>query len=172
MRAFLALVAFLALLAGPVPVDAQDAAQDAAQDTAAATDAERAPQAPSQPRTGDAWIDAHLLDMDLYAARFAESFVDEIVRYHEAPRELVEAALAGGDMRPGDVYFACALARASGRSCRTVLEARREDPAAGWDAIAAGLDVAPAVYRRIRGDITESYVRWARPLDSGTTSRR
>lgn len=166
MRAFVPLVAILALLPGPVLVHAQEVAQN----TATAPDAEPVPQAPAQPRTGDAWIDAHLLDMDLYAARFADAFVDEIVRYHEAPRELVEAALAGGGLRPGDVYFACALAQAGGRSCRTVLEARRQDPAAGWEAIAAGLEVAPAVYRRIRGDITESYVRWARPLVSGTPS--
>lgn len=123
------------------------------------------------PRTGDAWIDARLLDMDAYAERFADAFVDEIVRYHEAPRDLVEAALAGGGMRAGDVYFACALAQASGRSCRTVLDARREDPAAAWEEIATRLEVAPAVYRRIRGDITESYVRWARPLDPGAAPR-
>ncbi|WP_202843167.1 hypothetical protein [Luteimonas saliphila] len=163
MRALAPVVTILALLPGPGPAYAQDVAQTAA-------DASQAAPARPQPRTGDAWIDARLLDMDDYAARHGDAFVDEIVRYHEAPRALVEGALAGGAMRPGDVYFACALAQATGRSCRTVLDARREDPAAGWDAIAAQLDVAPAVYRRIRGDITESYVRWARPLDSGASS--
>lgn len=123
--------------------------------------------AEAQPRTGNGWIDARLRDMDDYAARYRDAFVDEIVRYQEAPRGVVEAALDEGAMRPGDVYFACALARATGRACRAVVDAWRAAPDAGWQALATQLGVEPGagVYRRIRGDITESYVRWARPLD-------
>ena len=123
------------------------------------------------PRTGNAWIDARLPDMDAYAARYREAFIDEIVRYHEAPRALVEEALADESMTPGDVYFACSLAQASGRPCRAVLEAWRSDAAGGWQGVAERLGVAPAaaIYRRIRGDIAESYVRWARPLDAGAS---
>lgn len=116
--------------------------------------------------TGNDWIDAHMDDMAGYAARYREAFVDEIVRYHAAPRALVQEALAEGGLAAGDIYFACSLAQAIGRPCREVVEARRADPRADWATVAEGLGVesgAP-VYRRIRGDISESYMRWARPL--------
>ena len=152
------------LLAGAATgARAQDAAAPARN---AAADAAAIP-APWQPRTGSDWIDAHLHDMDAYAARYRDAFVDEIVRYHEAPRALVDEALADPVLHPGDVYYACALAGAIGRSCRTVLDARRLDPSEGWDAVAARLEVAAGIERRIRGDIAESYVRWGRPLVDG-----
>ena len=118
------------------------------------------------PGTGNDWIDAHMLDMSAYAARYRDAFVDEIVRYHAAPRALVEAALEDGRLAAGEIYFACSLAQATGRPCRDVIEARRAAPASDWATLAAGLGVEPgsAIYRRIRGDISESYLRWARPL--------
>src|SRR5690606_27505911 len=82
------------------------------QDAGAGVEADDAPPAPAQaadappPGTGDAWIDLRLADMDRYAARYREAFVDEIARYLEAPRELLVDALDRG-MRPGDVYYAC-----------------------------------------------------------------
>lgn len=131
-------------------------------------------EAPARPGTGNAWIDARLRDMDGYAARYRDAFVDEIVRYHEAPRALVEDALADDAIPAGEVYFACALAQATGRACRTLVELRRAHPAADWKTLAERLDPAPdaGIYRRIRGDITESYVRWARPLGAVAAPRR
>ncbi|MDH5831741.1 hypothetical protein QFW80_14560 [Luteimonas sp. M1R5S18] len=153
--------AVLCLLLSAAGVHAQDAADPSAPDTGAGV---AAVPAPWQPRTGSDWIDAHLHDMDAYAARYRDAFVDEIVRYHEAPRALVVEALADPVLHAGDVYYACSLAGAIGRSCRTVLEARRLDPSEGWEAVAARLEVATGIDRRIRGDIAESYVRWGRPL--------
>lgn len=138
-----------------------------AQDAAAAAD--------TQPRTGNAWIDARLLDMDAYAARYRDAFVDEIVRYHEAPRALVEEALADGAMGAGDVYFACALAQAIGRPCRAVVDAWRADHEDGWGGVMERLGVASRATspeRRIRDDITASYRRWARPIDADAPSRK
>lgn len=165
MRAFTspALILF-AVLATSCPALAQEASSPAARETAGNAPAPEE----RQPRTGSAWIDARLLDMDDYAARYREAFVDEIVRYREAPRALVEDALREDATPPGDVYYACALAQATGRPCRAVLDAWRGDRADGWQGVAERLGVASstAIHRRIRGDITESYVRWARPLDS------
>ncbi|MDH5835307.1 hypothetical protein [Luteimonas kalidii] len=165
MRLSTAAIACLLLLpvAGTFAQDARDLpAQDVPPDPAAEV------PAPWQPRTGSDWIDAHLHDMDVYVARHRDAFVDEIVRYHEAPRALVEEALADPVLHPGDVYYACALAGAIGRSCRTVLDARRQDPSEGWDAVAARFEVTAGIDRRIRGDIAESYVRWGRPLAGAT----
>lgn len=122
--------------------------------------------------TGDAWIDVRLADMDRYAARYREAFIDEIVRYLEAPRPVVERALSEGGMRPGDVYYGCALARASGRPCRALLDAWRQDASGGWEGVAATLGLEPDArrHRRIREDIGASYRRWSRPIDgSGAT---
>lgn len=124
-------------------------------------------EAAAEPGTGNAWIDARLHDMDRYAARHRAAFVDEIVRYLEAPRALVDEALAGPGVRPGEVYYACALARASGRSCRTVVEAWQRDPSGGWAGVAdrLGLESEATLHPRIRELVAASYRRWARPLD-------
>ena len=154
-----ATAAVLALaLAFCAPLPASAASQD---DAAEASD-EAGDAAP--PGTGDAWIDRRLDDMDGYAARYRDAFIDEIARYQEAPRELLVETLDAG-MRPGDVYYACALASAAGRSCRGVIDAWRASAGGGWPAVAEGLGLAPAdgLHARIRDDIDASYRRWARP---------
>ncbi|MGY1411170.1 MULTISPECIES: hypothetical protein [unclassified Luteimonas] len=117
--------------------------------------------------TGDDWIDARLRDMDAYAARHRDAFIDEIVRYLEAPRPLLDEALTAGGMRPGDVYYACALARASGRACRTLVDAWLDAAGAGWESVAEQLELelGTKLHPRIREDIGASYRRWARPID-------
>lgn len=117
--------------------------------------------------TGDAVVDARLADIDVYAARYRQAFIDELVRYFDAPRPLIEELLEKSARSPGDLYYACALARVTGRPCRGVLEAR--DAAgvdAGWRVVAAGLGVQPdgARAKRLRDGIEDSYVRWGRPL--------
>jgi hypothetical protein len=120
----------------------------------------------SAPQTGDAWLDATLVDMDRYAARYPEAFADELNRYDAAPRDLVAELLDAQHWTPGDVYFACALARVAAQPCRAVAAERTRDPAQRWDAIAQQFGVAadsPAFHRLKRG-VVLSYERWARPL--------
>ena len=41
------------------------------------------------PRSGDVWVDTYLNDINDYGYRYREPFIDEMVRYHGAPRDLV-----------------------------------------------------------------------------------
>lgn len=119
-----------------------------------------------RPRTGDAWIDRALRDIDDYAARYPDSFVDEVSRYLGVSRDYAQALSAQPGWRAGDVHFACALAKASAHSCREVVQARAKDYEAGWRDVAKGLGVRPGSgeYRRVREAIRASYAHWARPL--------
>lgn len=118
------------------------------------------------PRTGDALLDARLADINAYGDRYRAAFVDELVRYHAAPRALAGALLADERWAPGDLYFACALAEAVGRPCRFVIDLWRESHATGWGAVAERLDVTrdSPDFRRIAEGVVASYRRWGRPL--------
>lgn len=115
--------------------------------------------------TGDAWVDAQLDDINRYAARHRAAFIDELARYREAPRGLVEALLDERGWEPGDVYFACALATVTGRSCRFVVDRRGHPPDKGWHALAEelGAGAGSEAFTRLRQGIAASYRRWARP---------
>ena len=41
------------------------------------------------PRSGDVWVDTWLGDMNRYGTHYRDAFIDEMVRYHDAPRDLV-----------------------------------------------------------------------------------
>lgn len=143
------LLACLLLLLAPVIAHGQDAAW--------------------APRTGDAVVDARLADVNRYAARYPDAFIDELVRYFDAPRPLLEDLLGKPATMPGDLYYACALARVSGRPCRGLLEAGIAGHEEGWEGIAREVGVVPgdARAKRLRDGIVESYARWGRPLPDG-----
>jgi hypothetical protein len=119
------------------------------------------------PRTGDDWTDRQLADVNAYAGRYREAFTDELVRYFGAPRALVTELLVERRWAPGDVYYACAIARVVGRPCRALTEAWARRHAEGWEAVRvdAGLDDA-AEADRLRQAFIESYARWDRPIDA------
>lgn len=123
--------------------------------------------------TGDAWVDAALDDIDDYAARHRDPFVDELVRYQASPRTLAEESLSA-DTTPGDLYFACAMAQALGRPCRELLDARRADASAGWADIARQADAKQAgtALARVKRGIVASYDRWGRPIELDASLRR
>ena len=118
------------------------------------------------PGTGDAWVDATLADINRYAARYPDAFVDELVRYDNAPRALVQALLADPRWTPGDVYFACALGLFAGQPCRAVAQRWQQDHAGGWAAVAQafGSGAQSPAFHRLKRGIVASYARWARPL--------
>ena len=117
------------------------------------------------PRSGDAWIDAQLADINAYGSRYRGAFVDELARYHAAPRALVTELVDERNWAPGDVYYACALAQVLGRPCRALVEAWGQSHGLGWAAVAAQAGIAsrPDATQRLKQDIAASYARWGRP---------
>lgn len=151
----------------PAPAD-EPAAQDAVEDGDMEAGEEQAAAEPEDlSATGDAWVDAQLVDIARYGRRHREAFIDELVRYREAPRALVAALLDEQGWEPGEVYFACSLAGVTGRSCRSVAERRGQPPEASWSALASGLGAGAGseAFGRIKRGIVYSYRRWARPLE-------
>jgi hypothetical protein len=118
------------------------------------------------PRSGDAWIDRQLADSNGYAARYPQSFADEMARYYSVPRDYVEAMLQQPSWEAGDILMACALAQVVAQPCRAVVREWSRDHAEGWAGVAGRLQVKPgsAQYRELRKDIEATYSRWARPL--------
>lgn len=118
------------------------------------------------PRSGDVWMDVWLGDMNRYGSRYRDPFVDELVRYHAAPRDLVIDLLARR-WAPGDIYFACALAKLAGRPCRYVVEQWERDHAQGWGAMAKRLGIKPGSpqFHQLKRGMVPSYDRWGRPIE-------
>ena len=143
----------LSLLLVAAPLAAQDAAR-------------------FDPRSGDAWVDAQLADINAYGARWPAPFADELARYHAAPRGLVDDLLAQG-WAPGDVYIACVLAQATGQPCRAVAEAWARQRGEGWGALARQLGIPPGspAFHALKRDIVSSYDRWGRPIRLDATLR-
>jgi hypothetical protein len=118
------------------------------------------------PRSGDTWVDIWLGDMNRYGHRYRDPFIDELVRYHGAPRDLIEDLLGRG-WAPGDVYFACALARLVGQPCREVVDVWERDHGQGWGAVAKRMGIKPGSpeFHRLKRGMVPSYDRWGRPID-------
>jgi hypothetical protein len=121
------------------------------------------------PRTGDAWVDQALADVNQYGDRYRDAFVDELVRYYAAPREYVDDLLDQQHWAPGDVYYACAIAQVVGRSCRYVAEEWQRDHGAGWGALAQRMGIKPGSdeFHRLKAGFAPTYRRWSRPLRAG-----
>lgn len=118
------------------------------------------------PRSGDTWIDVTLGDVNRYGSRYRDPFIDEMVRYHSAPRDLVVDLLAR-HWAPGDIYYACALAKLLGRPCRYVVDVWERDHGQGWGAVAKRLGIKPgsAQFHQLKRGFVPSYDRWGRPIE-------
>lgn len=118
------------------------------------------------PRTGDAWIDTRLTDINRYGYRYREPFIDELVRYYGAPRALVYDLIVNKRWAPGDVYYACAIAQATGRPCREIVTEWQRDHARGWGVIAQRMGIKPgsAEFQRLKRGFVPTYDRWGRPI--------
>lgn len=126
------------------------------------------------PRSGDAWVDTWLGDMNRYGARYPEPFIDEMVRYHNAPRALVVDLLETRRWAPGDVYYACALASVIGRPCRHVVDRYEANRGEGWGVVAQELGIKPGSpeFHRLKKGFVPTYDRWARPIELDDDLRR
>jgi hypothetical protein len=119
------------------------------------------------PRTGDVWVDNTLGDMNQYGYRYRESFVDELVRYYDAPRDYVTELLVQQRWAPGDVYYACAIGEVIGRSCRYVADEWEQDHVQGWGVLAQRLGIKPCSgeFHRLKQGFVPTYDHWARPIE-------
>ena len=118
------------------------------------------------PRSGDVWMDTWLGDMNNYGYRYREPFIDEMVRYHGAPRDLVSDLLINRRWAPGDVYMACSIASIIGRPCRYVVDTYERDHGQGWGVIAKRMGIKPgsAEFHRLKQGFVPTYDRWSRPI--------
>lgn len=118
------------------------------------------------PRSGDVWVDSQLSDVNRYGSRYRQPFVDEMVRYYGAPRDLVSTLLVERNWAPGDVYYACAIAQILGRPCRYVVDIWERDHGQGWGNVAKQLGIKPgsAEFHRLKRGFVPTYDRWARPI--------
>lgn len=117
------------------------------------------------PRSGDVWVDTWLGDVNEYGTRYREPFIDEMVRYHGAPRSLV-GELLDARWAPGDIYYACAIAQIIGRPCRYVVGEWERDHGEGWGALAQRLGIKPgsSEFHRLKRGFVPTYDRWSRPI--------
>ena len=126
------------------------------------------------PRSGDVWVDTQLRDMNTYGTRYREPFIDEMVRYHDAPRDLVRDLLVNQRWAPGDIYYACSIASITGRPCRDVVNEWERDNGQGWGVIAKRMGIKPgsAEFHRLKAGFVPTYDRWARPINLDDDLRR
>ncbi len=119
-----------------------------------------------EPRSGNPWVDRHLVDINAYAARYPQSFLDEVARYYGVSRAYTESLVQQTAWEPADVLMACAIAKTLTLPCRAVVREWSRDHAEGWAGVAKRMQEKPdsKQNRAIREQIEASYLRWARPL--------
>ncbi len=133
-----------------------------------------APTPAYAPATGDAWVDRQLADINRYAARYPDAFVDEVVRYAGVRHGYAVALLQQHGWQPGDLYFACFWGKVTGTGCREPVRARSQNPDDGWEAVVERLPVAPhnLHWRAMRHAIVASFDHWDRPIELDAVLRR
>lgn len=126
------------------------------------------------PRSGDVWVDTQLADMNRYGSRYRDPFIDEMVRYHDVPRDLVTDLLVNRRWAPGDVYYACTIAQTIGRPCSYVVNEWERNNGQGWGVVAQRLGIKPgsAEFHRLKNGFVQTYGRWSRPIVLDADLRR
>lgn len=118
------------------------------------------------PRSGDVWVDQRLGDINNYGTRYRDPFVNEMVRYYGAPRDLVTDLLVSRNWAPGDVYYACSIAHILGIPCRNVVNEWDRNHGQGWGVVAQRMGIKPgsAEFHRLKRGFVPTYDRWGRPI--------
>ncbi len=118
------------------------------------------------PRSGDVWVDRQLGDINQYGMQHRGMFINEMVAHYGAPRDLVVDLLVNRRWAPGDVYYACAIARVAGVPCRNVVNEWDRDHGQGWGVVARRMGIKPgsAEFHRLKRGFVPSYDRWGREV--------
>lgn len=133
-----------------------------------------------QVHTGDAWVDAQLQDINHYAERFPDSFLDEVARYAGVSRSYIAALMYTHGWHAGDIYFACFWGKVTEHACRDSVRAfSRHVPEEGgfvqWsDVVNDDLGTEPTNlhWRALRHAIVASHDHWDRPVELDATLKR
>jgi hypothetical protein len=129
------------------------------------------------PRSGDAWIDAQLGDVNVFARGNLDGYVDEVVVSTGAPSYYVRELVDDRGWAPGDVWYACLIARELGRPCTYVVEAYEREARGrgrGWGALAQELGIRPgsAAFHELKNGVGQGNGRMkARGNGRGGESR-
>ena len=111
------------------------------------------------PRTGDAFVDAQLGDINVFARGDTDGFIDDVVVSFGAPRLLVRELYVTRRWAPGDIYYACALARQLGRPCGEIVDVWERDHGLGWGVVAQRLGIKPgsAAFHALKGRVGKGH---------------
>ena len=113
------------------------------------------------PRTGDAWVDTRLGDINVFARGNTDGFIDDVVVSFGAPRPLVRDLYYDRGWAPGDIYYACAIAHQLGRPCLEVADYYDRNRGQGWGVVAQRLDIkpGPAAFHALKGRVGKGHDR-------------
>ncbi len=95
------------------------------------------------PRTGDAWMDMQLTEMNVYTRGSTDAFIFDVVSNFGAPHSLVSEYVLERRWAPGDIYFACALAYQLRVPCINILREYDKNNGKGWAVIARRMGIKP-----------------------------
>lgn len=110
------------------------------------------------PRTGDAWVDTQLGDINVLARGDTDGFVDDVVLSFGAPRYLVRDYVTNRGWAPGDVYYGCALAYQARVPCANVLRDYEQNRGQGWGVVARRMGIQPGspAFHALKGSVGKS----------------
>lgn len=111
------------------------------------------------PRTGDAWVDTQLGDINVFARGDSNRFIDDVVVSFGAPRYLVSEYLVDRRWAPGDIYYGCAIAYQLRIPCADVLRDYGQNHGQGWGVIAQRLGIKPgsAAFHALKGNVGKGH---------------
>lgn len=111
------------------------------------------------PRTGDAFVDTQLGDINVFASGNTNGFIDDVVVSFGAPRHLVSEYYLERRWAPGDIYYACAIAYQLGRPCLEIIRIYERDHGMGWGAIAKRLGIKPGspAFHALKGNVGKGH---------------
>ena len=116
------------------------------------------------PRTGDAFLDAELGDINVLVRGGIDGFVDDVVVRFAAPRPIVRTYVVERRWAPADVYYACAIAQHLRRPCGEVLRVYERDHRLGWGAVARSLGIRPGsrAFHSLKGNVSNGHAKYKR----------
>lgn len=111
------------------------------------------------PRTGDAWVDTQLGDINVFARGNTDGFIDDVVVSYGAPRYLVRELYYDRRWAPGDIYYACAIAYQLRRPCLEIVDIYQRDHGQGWGVIAQRLGIKPGspAFHALKGNVGKGH---------------